>query len=266
MGIYRWLVGYTSRYSYWSNSKFAELLRKWWGHDPHPKAATARGWCDYEKNNKTKFGYWFIDNGLDILQNVAYFPKDLYRNIRRYVKNRFIDKPWCLNTKLSKGDWHEFDTRVTHGLFETLVDFVEQEKAHMQYISEEIGEDKEVERIYPSREKGLEYLDWEISLREESSLQAATAKETKELYLWWKDVRPNRPDPYEVSGWSAYCEDQRQKGEGFWCSLDDEDETEEERKRVMDMIHHAGDIENQYEDEDTEMLIRLIKIRRGLWT
>jgi hypothetical protein len=32
------------------------------------------------------------------------------------------------------------------------------------------------------------------------------AKEKLDLYTWWTVTRPARPDPYEASGWTAYCE------------------------------------------------------------
>jgi hypothetical protein len=47
--------------------------------------------------------------------------------------------------------------------------------------------------------------------------QALAAQETIVLYRWWKEVRPTRQDPMEASGWSAYCDERRQKAkvQGF---------------------------------------------------
>jgi hypothetical protein len=98
----------------------------------------------------------------------------------------------------------------------------------------------------------------------EDTSQASSAKEIKELYLWWTTVYPKRPDAHEASGWSAYCEKRRQKAGGdLWGH---ENETEEERKECMTALDLSHKIEAEYMAEDEAMLIRLIKIRHALWT
>ena len=85
------------------------------------------------------------------------------------------------------------------------------------------------------------------------------------MYLWWKNVYPNRPDPHDASGWTEFCERCRESKVGGVLSwLDDKTEEEaEESRRILDRCH---EIEEQYDTEDTEMLIRLIKVRQRLWT
>ena len=278
--IHHYLVGYRSRLDYWSNSKFSNWVRSILGIELPPRVATAHEWRVYKARVSDKFGYWFVEEGLDIVQDIVCYIPDIYRNFRRKFINRFITRSWCLDTKFPRTERHEMDTRILHGLFETLVDFVEHEKAHMQYIAEQAKKmdentsvahiahaTKRTKRTLPNREKGLEHLDWEISLGEESPYQSATAKEAKELYLWWKDVRPTRPDPMDESGWSDYCEQTREIcGNDFWCMLDHEDDTKEETAARMLIINRSQEIEEKYAQEDTDMLIRLIKIRTGLWT
>jgi hypothetical protein len=48
--------------------------------------------------------------------------------------------------------------------------------------------------------------------------------------------------------------------------LDFRYETPEEEKLTQDILQLSRDIEQQQNQEDEEMLIRLIKIRRSLWT
>ena len=72
-----------------------------------------------------------------------------------------------------------------------------------------------------------------------------------ELYNWWVNVRPNRVDPHEVRGWYALC------------NKDKYHKNSEETRVAMDECIR---IEKEHEDEDTEMLIKLIQIREGLWT
>ena len=94
--------------------------------------------------------------------------------------------------------------------------------------------------------------------------QAERAREIKELYTWWTTVYPNRPDPHDASGWSAYCEAARvaNGGKGSWSG----DKTPE-LKKMCDKSHKLlQKIEAAYDKEDTEMMIRLIKARDSLWT
>jgi hypothetical protein len=67
----------------------------------------------------------------------------------------------------------------------------------------------------------------------------------------------------EESGWTAYCEMRRENGADL---LDFNDKTPEEAALSKAALDRSQELENQYDQEDEEMLIRLIKIRRSLWT
>jgi hypothetical protein len=71
--------------------------------------------------------------------------------------------------------------------------------------------------------------------------------------------RPKRPEPMEASGWSAYCDQRRAADPDDWVFSEDKIDT----KPMLDMMHK---MEEEYESEDEAMMIRLIKIRRSLWT
>jgi hypothetical protein len=95
--------------------------------------------------------------------------------------------------------------------------------------------------------------------------QAERAREIKELYTWWTTVYPNRPDPYEASGWTEYCEASRLANGGklSWLGSDKSPEL----KAMSDKSHALlQEIEAAYEAEDEAMMIRLIKARDSLWT
>ena len=96
-----------------------------------------------------------------------------------------------------------------------------------------------------SRRHGLRYIDWEISLGEESPCQSEYAQKVKDLYIWWKDIRPARNEPWDDP------------------EMDDYEYTTPEWKKLADK---AEDLEQYYYDEDTEMMLKLITIRKGLWT
>jgi hypothetical protein len=132
-------------------------------------------------------------------------------------------------------------------------------------------------RTWRCPEAGLEYLRWAMTLTNEEFLeegekhkaeptyQAKAAKEILELYTWWKEVYPNRPDPHDASGWSAYCEAARVANGGKWGWSGHKDNPE--LKKMSDKSHKLlQKIEKAYAKEDEEMMIRLIKIRESLWT
>ena len=84
------------------------------------------------------------------------------------------------------------------------------------------------------------------------------------MYKWWTEVYSNRPDPYDASGWTAYCELSRLSNGGKmnWGT-----DKSPELKKASKLAHkELQKIEAAYEKEDTDMMIRLLKVRHGLWT
>ena len=94
--------------------------------------------------------------------------------------------------------------------------------------------------------------------------QAVKAQEILALYTWWTEVYPNRPDAYDASGWTEYCEASRLSNGGKinWSS----DKSPALKKQSSKAHKALQKLEADYEKEDTEMMIRLIKVRHGLWT
>jgi hypothetical protein len=94
--------------------------------------------------------------------------------------------------------------------------------------------------------------------------QAERAREIKELYLWWTETYRNRRDPYEASGWTAYCEAQREANGGRLSFSGEKDPV---LKKQSDKAHKLLQrLEADYKKEDEAMMIRLIKARDSLWT
>jgi len=94
--------------------------------------------------------------------------------------------------------------------------------------------------------------------------QAIKAQEILDLYTWWTTTYRNRPDPYEVSGWTAACEAQRIANGGKLSFSSPKDPV---LKKAQNKAHKLlQKIEADYEKEDEAMMIRLIKVRHGLWT
>lgn len=245
------------RTNYWNCSKFANWIRG----DAKPFALTLEGWEEWKKEQSKKhpIRFYISDTLLNKLQNIVYFPYDIYKSIKFYIINRFIDKTHYLKTGLKPGQFHEFDTRILYGLFNELVDFVEIENAAMGLAT--------TKKKFSGRrnaQAGVDHLKWAASLtfNEDYGMkksdkkygqpthQAVAAKEILELYCWWK-CRKDRPDPHEISGWSEYCK------------KDKSDRISKEGKIAFNKLEK---IEEKYEKEDDKMLLRLIKIRKQLWT
>lgn len=268
---------------YWSCSKFADWIRG----TTKGGAKTGRGWNDWHKEASAKYPirYWIAEEALDWMQDFVTWPIRKIYDVKYYINNRWVTKTHVLSSNLKKGKWHEFDTRLMHGMFDSMVDYIEIEEAWSKIVWSDEARKKYKAPFWASGwfrwrtwrcpEAGLDKLQWAASLTNEewldeeqkhlaeSTPQALTARELLFLYDWWKNIRPNRPDPHEASGWSDLCEKRRESGRGL---LDFEDRSEEERdtsRKVLDACHQ---IEESYENEDTEMMIRLIKVRRGMWT
>lgn len=266
------------RKRYWSCTNFANWIRG----TEKPHAETMKGWDQWHNKAKSynSFRYWVAEELLDKIQNAIHWPTDKIYDVKYYINNRWVTKTHTLTSNLERGKWHEFDTRILHSLFDELVNFVEIEQAwhHLWCLSKE--ERKKYcppwyaqgwfrWRVWRSPEAGLDHLKWASELTNESwcedndpkkyepSSQAIAAKEVIELYNWWKNVYPNRPDPYLISGWNDLC---RRKEKYV------EDESNDYHEEVSTALDSLDKIEEAYHQENEEMLIRLIRIRRTLWT
>lgn len=146
-----------------------------------------------------------VERIIDTVQNTVLLPSDLIYSLTIYFKN-VKGKTHIIDCGLKSGVWYDLCHRMFEGPFNELVKFLE-------------------------KEKGLEVLDWEMSLTYDEGYgvqktdprygqltsQAIAAIEQKTLYDWYK----------------------------------------------FDYLFEKNDID---EDFKTEMLIRLMKIRTSLWT
>jgi len=271
------------RSNYWSCSKFADWLR---GTDKL-EVGTSKEWQGWRKASKEShpIRYWIAEEALDRIQNTIMWPRDKLYSVKYWINNRFVTKTHAMTSNLPRGQWHEFDQRLLHSMFDEMVNFIEIEQAWFH-----IAWDKEARKKYKapfyawgwfrwrtwrSPEAGLDTLRWAADLTDAEFLpedkkdqakpthQAITARELLELYQWWKVDRPARPDIYDASGWSAICEERR-KNYGNDIFL--EDRTEDEKEETRKSLDMCNNLEEHYFEEDEQMMIRLIKVRRGMWT
>jgi hypothetical protein len=236
-----------SRINYWSCSEFANLIRG----NTKPLALGLDEWETWRQESKTKhpLRHWIAEEVLNFLQDIVHFPMDIYYTIEVYVRNRYIDKLHYLRTGLKPGKYYDLDYRILHGLFNELVLFVESDQAHLM-------------KAYPERnykfvngrckQAGLDYLNWACDLKlnedngfnpddedyNKATAQAIASQKILELYNWWLD-RDYRVNPYDLFT-------KEKDGKYYYRKIDE--------------------MEHKYDEEDTEKLIELIKIRSSLWT
>lgn len=274
------------RNNYWSCSKFADWVRG----KPKLSAGTSDEWHEWETEAKGyhPVRYWIAEEALDAVQNFIWWPIDRIYDVKYYINNRWVTRTHSLTAHprdIKPGEWQDVGNRFLPCLFNELVDFVEIETAwsHIAWSDENCqkynvpfwGRGWFRWRTWRCPQAGLDHLDWAMTLTNNDwcepdhpdygkpTGQAIRAKEIKELYVWWTTVYPNRPDPHDASGWSDYCDAKRDLNEG---RLFGSKETPELRKQGNKALKLSQKIEQQYEKENTEMMIRLIKARDSLWT
>ena len=276
------------RNHYWTCSKFADWIRG----TPKGGAKTSEGWDEWtdEAQRYHPVRYWLAEEGLDYLQQIVYFIPDKLYAIKYYINNRWVTRTHALTAHprdIKPGTWTDVGNRFLPCLFNELVDFVEVELAwwHLAWSPEErhkynmpwwaVGWWRV--RTWRCPQAGLDNLEWQRNLRwkedevgadfkglGELTPQAIKAQEILDLYTWWTQTYRNRPEPMEASGWTAYCEAARLANGGKMSfSSDNTPELAKMSKIAMKKLHK---MEADYEKEDEQMLIRLIKVRHGLWT
>jgi hypothetical protein len=275
------------RNHYWTIGPFADWLRG----TKSPEAETFEGWAKWTKLAKTAHPvrYWLADEGLRYLQNIIYFIPDKLYDIKYYINNRWVTHTHALRAHprdILPGSWMDVGNRFLPCLFNELVDYVEVELAwwHIAWADKDERAKYQAPwystgwwrwRTWRSRQAGLDNLAWQKTCDNkdytkeddptygELTPQAYNAMEIEALYLWWTEERPKRPDPYEVSGWSDHCEKRRIKNGSLFANLEDETGEKIDTEPMLNMIN---ELEARYEQEDTDMIIRLIKVRHSLWT
>jgi hypothetical protein len=247
-----------TRVHYWSHGWVYKLAANWLGAPPRPISATMQEWNVFDKNQKKHFNKLeIVESLLDKLQNIWMFPGDVYHTIYVYIRNRFVHKIHVLRTDLKPGKYAEYETRLLHGMFNSFVEFIEDEQT-------------------------LDNLKWEMTLtnkyqwlpEEEAKQQsdygaldsqAITAMEKMTLYTWWKVTRPTRVDGYIASGYKAFSESCKTDDDNVFSFIVEESDTNNSKIR-LELRAKWREIDEQQDQEDEDMMIRLIKLRGNLWT
>ena len=250
-----------------------------------PYALSSKGWKEWHMNAKKNHptAYFWSETVPDFIEDIVWPIERKYDKFVNFFRYRLTHKYHMVDTGL-KPDYYDLDTRMLHANMNLLKDYVEKRLAWKIAIFDPEKEKKyKIPRFRRNKwrcpEAGLEYLEWEKDLVWDADAgfkptdklygqltdQALRAREVIEIYDWWVNIYPNRPEPMDASGWSEFCQKRRDKNGGDML-FDTENETAAEKKESASILKKLRKIEASYEKEEQDMLIRLIKIRKGLWS
>lgn len=237
---------------YWSCSQLADTIRG----VRSPRMATLEEWDRWRSNARAQrpVRYWLADTGLTTLQNVIMFPLDVWENVRDYLLKRFVyqyNTFRALPIDIGPADYADFGDRilpVVFGAFCRWVNAVGIE--HFKWASTLTYDD--------------EWLDRSDERWGRPTPQAEDAREVLVLYYWWQTERRQRvaADAAMLEFYADMWQRHPEQGMfSFRHQRSDEDEA-----RWQELHAEETRLEQQYFEEDTAMLHRLIAIRSGLWT
>jgi hypothetical protein len=151
-----------------------------------------------------------------LTRGVRMLDKHLLEDIQAYLRNRYITQTHALVSNQERGQWCDLSDRIAPCIFDSFVRFV----------------DEELGSIHESK-TGIEVL--KMYCDEPDFPNAEGFKVLVEIYMWIKDVRNHRVNPWENA-------------------VNDED------------FSIAEGVEKQYFNEDTKNLVELIRLRALLWS
>ncbi len=272
---------------YYPDLKLFSWLRKRLGIQK-PYALEWGGWEKWENEVKKQrpVAFWFTETLPSAIQDAVEAVVNPVNEIKYHMRNRWVTQTHALVSDLPRGKWYDMDTRILYCLFTELVNFVEIEKAHLHVAV--CGDDQQRKQYqmpwwrryhwlrwsqWRCAQAGVDYLNWEQTLVLNQSYgvnpgdpkwgkptpQALNAREILELYQWWTVTRPNRPEPEDASGWTEYYNT-------HCCDANGNPQWGHSSSKQRQLLRRTQRIERQYDREDEQMMIRLIKVRRSMWT
>lgn len=201
---------------------------------PKPVSLEIGAWDDWHDDMKAKYPVRFF-----IYETIPDFWDDIWSfgivkklsNIKWWFFHRFHPKHRynVIKTSLKPG-YHDPDNRMFYAAFNLLCEFVE-EAGDMINWEDEAGHSKA----------------W---------------KEMSELYDWWNNIRPHREERWENENPKPTLPDHIERTLGIFAQKNRE---LPEVIKYHEYLSKYNEATQQWEVEDDDMFIRLIKIRRYLW-
>lgn len=244
-------------------------FKEWMKFNP-PYALGMKGWGEFDARFKKEapIRHFLVKTAPDSIRPLKWRWERSVSWLRfRVVRYHIVD------TGLTP-DYYETEELILNANFNLLKNFVEVQKGWMYAIchSDEIKLDWKERWIpfyrqitFSRADLGIKYLEWEATLDSEeldpmkrNPHQAIKAREVLELYRWWTEIRPNRKEVDHVE-----YDDQGLYG---GCLNEDFDKDAVDWQASQKAYNYQEQQEEDWDTEDTDMLIRLIKIRKELWT
>lgn len=132
-------------------------------------------------------------------------------------------------SSLEKG-YHEIDTLMLHGNFQLLVDYIEQQDA-------------------------FNFIDWDSDKNSRK-----IKKELEYLYNWWKKDRPEKLKHIDDYIDKSNC------GKPNKLGVIDFNLIKKQFPKYVKALNEMDKLDKELYKEETENLIKLIKLRAYLWT
>lgn len=254
------------RVFYWSNTAFAQKLRKIFGMPPQPSAATFEGWDDFKNKSETasKFGVVVIDS-LDTLQDIFMYVPDKLKSTAYYFSN-IKNQSHVLRTSTKRGQWGDLTSKIPDALMLSITDFVEKECFWMNImgttgdsdIAKYARQSYITRKLFPiyidsvSRAKhGFDWLDFQINSSESTKreIERHPYQKIKAAYLFAVG-RYKTFDAYDEVGYDLTL------SEPFKPMTP-------EKREMYDKIRA---LEAEHEKEITKHCVNIVKYRDYLWT
>jgi hypothetical protein len=250
--------------------KLRRRFAAWMSFNP-PGALSSKSWRLFKNEFKEKapIRYW-LDN--DLRMKVLYPIKWKYQAINQWIRYRTYDRYHIVHTGLKPG-YHDVREQMLHVNFNMLKEFVEVEQAWRTFWWDSDIKKTWIQRHSPifkmrfrNPELGIKHFEWATTLddpslppHERCDQQAISAREILALYDWWVNKRPARKE----LKYPSYSN----QGLGDLSLLDEDfDKESEDYKEYKKVVEKNNELEQTWNNEDNEMLIRLMKIRESLWT
>lgn len=152
--------------------------------------------------------------------------------------------------------YHDRDEVMFHAMFQCLVDYVELEHPFRSWIETDKKRFTDINAMHSYIEDN--FGESSLSLEQELAYGASIKRqynnyiEQLNLYVWYKKIYSNRIDPFNLVG-------------DF--EADDIFDFEIQKyPNALITLQEASDMDTEFEAEEDKMLLRLLKIRRALWT
>jgi Skp family chaperone for outer membrane proteins len=219
----------------------------------HKTAGTAEEWVSYMAKKKTTGFLYRISQIIDWINSFCYrWSLTLWYDPKWWVINRFFKTRWRVTARtLKKGQYYDIDTTILHINMEMLCDFIENEKNGYPW------ELTELNKKLKNEPSALD-CDKETGISGMPEHQWKSMVVAWEIYEWWKNYEKRQE---EID--SVYDEIPERKNDSDCVMGMFSKENREIAKPYYAKIH---ELEDKLDKEEQEMLIKLIEIRKFLWT